>query len=279
MNRFTRLAVLTVVCTLAVAVSAARAQGEPAKDNPSVPRFPGMAMESGRATDFDGYDFQITADGATRRIEGKSWEFTYVLQAGARQPSELEVLRNYANQFVSRGGKVIFQTADASQSTMKMPLGGGERWLSLTVNNGGEQIMMRIIETAPMVQKVEFSADEMAQQVAATGKVILRGILFDTARSDIKAESAPILDEVAAMMTQSAAVKFRIDGHTDNVGGKPANLALSRARAASVKAALISRGIDAARLTSEGFGDTQPVADNATAEGRTQNRRVELVKQ
>ncbi len=277
MSRFPRGAVLIVICTWALAVTTPRAQE--AQDNPGVPRFPGMEIEYGRATDFDGHDFQITAAGETQRVEGKSWEFTYALRPGARSPSPLEIVRNYGNQFVKHGGKVVFQTADATMATMKMPLGGGERWLSLVVNNGGEQILMRIIETAPMTQKLEVSAAEMVQQIADTGKVILRGILFDTAKSDIKPESAAILDEVAVMMKQSAAVKFRIDGHTDNVGAKPANLALSRARAAAVRAALISRGIDATRLTSEGFADAQPVADNATAEGRAQNRRVELVKQ
>ena len=62
------------------------------------------------------------------------------------------------------------------------------------------------------------------------------------------------------------------------MGNKTANLTLSRGRAASVKTALVSRGIDAGRLTSDGLGDTQPVAANATEEGRQQNRRVELIK-
>jgi outer membrane protein OmpA-like peptidoglycan-associated protein len=281
MSRFSRVAVLGVVCTFVLAITPARAQDEPAKDNPGVPRFPGMLMESGSSTDFDGFDFQTHVDGATQRVEGKSWSFTYALPPGARRGSPLEITRNYANQFTARGGKVLFQLPDASMSTMRMPLGtgGAERWLALTVNNEGEQVMMRIIETAAMKQKVEFSADEMAEQVASTGKVILRGILFDTAKSDIKPESAPVLDEVAAMMKQNAAVRFRIDGHTDNVGSTPANIALSRARAASVKTALITRGVEAARLSSDGFGDAQPVADNATEDGRAQNRRVELVKQ
>lgn len=254
-------------------------QDEPAKDNPSVPRFPGMVMESGRATDFSGYEFPVSADGKTQRAEGKSWEFTYNLKEGARHPSPLEVVRNYANQFTARGGKVLYQLPDATEATMMMPLGGGQRWLHLIINNDGEQILMSIIETAAMAQKVEFSADQIAAQVAATGRIALRGILFDTAKTAIKAESNGLLDEVAGMMKKDAAVKFRVEGHTDNVGAKPANLTLSRGRAAAVKAALESRGIATNRLTSEGFGDTQPVASNDTEDGRSQNRRVELVKQ
>ena len=70
-----------------------------------------------------------------------------------------------------------------------------------------------------------------------------------------------------------------VEGHTDNVGAKAANLTLSTGRAAAEKTALIARGIEAARLTRDGLGDTTPVADNATDNGRRQNRRGELVKQ
>jgi OmpA-OmpF porin, OOP family len=276
MPSFKRFAVL-LVCTFAICSLSARAQDpEEAKDHPSVPRFPGMSMSSGTETDFDAFEFRISADETTRRVEGKSWEFQYNLKEGARHASPLEISRNYANQFTARGGKVIFQAADASITSMMMPLGSGERWMQIQTN--GDAIIMNIIETAAMVQKVEFSADELAEQVVSTGRVVLHGILFDTAKTEIKPESNPVLDEVATMMKRSAALKFRIEGHTDNVGAKAANLTLSKGRAASVKTALVARGVDAARLTSEGLGDTQPVGSNATDEGRQQNRRVALVK-
>lgn len=278
MTRFRRVHLLLLCATLTLTSAPLLGQDEPAKDNPSVPRFPGMVMEFGRATDFDAFEFPISGDGKTQRAEGKSWEFTYNLKEGARQPSPLEVVRNYANQFSARGGKVLYQLPDATEATMMMPLGAGQRWLHLLINNGGEQILMNIIETAAMEQKVEFSADQIAAQVAATGRITLRGILFDTAKTDIRPESNTLLDEVAGMMRKSADVRFQVEGHTDNVGNKASNLTLSRGRAASVKAALESRGIAADRLGSEGFGDTRPVASNDTEEGRSQNRRVELVR-
>ena len=256
----------------------ARAQDEPAKDHPSVPRFPGMAMESGSNTDFDSFEFQL-GDEKSKTVEGKSWQFTYQLKDGARQPSPLEVVRNYSNQFKARGGRVLYQEPGNSEVTMMRPLGAGERWLHLYVNNNGSQIMMAIIETAAMRQKVEFSADEMAQQLESGGILTLRGILFDTGKAEIKAESGPLVDEIAAMLKTSATLRLRIQGHTDNVGAKAANLTLSRDRAAAVMAALVTRGIEVGRLAATGFGDTKPVADNGTGEGRQQNRRVEFVKQ
>ena len=69
---------------------------------------------------------------------------------------------------------------------------------------------------------------------------------------------------------------IRVEGHTDNVGDDGFNLTLSRNRAAEVMAYLVDQGVDAGRLTSEGFGDTQPIADNETEEGRATNRRVEF---
>jgi len=138
---------------------------------------------------------------------------------------------------------------------------------------------MAIIETAEMKQKLEFSADEMAGQLAASGTVTLYGLLFDTGKTEIQPASNALLDEVANLLKQDISLKLKISGHTDNVGGKAANLTLSRGRAAAVLAALVSRGVGADRLTADGFGDTKPVADNAADEGRRKNRRVELAKQ
>jgi outer membrane protein OmpA-like peptidoglycan-associated protein len=80
------------------------------------------------------------------------------------------------------------------------------------------------------------------------------------------------------LLNADAGLKLRVEGHTDNVGGKAANQALSDQRAAAVVAWLASHGVTKARLAAQGFGDTKPVADNATEEGRAKNRRVELVR-
>jgi outer membrane protein OmpA-like peptidoglycan-associated protein len=89
-----------------------------------------------------------------------------------------------------------------------------------------------------------------------------------------------VLKEIAGTMKQHDDLKLLIEGHTDNVGSAASNLALSDARAAAVKAALVGEfGIAADRLTTKGLGDTKPAVPNTTSEGRAQNRRVELVKQ
>lgn len=111
------------------------------------------------------------------------------------------------------------------------------------------------------------------------GRVATQGILFDTGSDRIKPESFGTLKQIGDMLKEHADLKLMIEGHTDNVGNSTANDALSHKRAAAVKQALASQfGVDAGRLTSTGFGDTKPAVPNTTAEGRQQNRRVELVK-
>jgi outer membrane protein OmpA-like peptidoglycan-associated protein len=124
------------------------------------------------------------------------------------------------------------------------------------------------------------NADAMAKAIAEKGKITLYGIQFDFNQANIKPESEPVLKEVGSLLQNQADLKLRVEGHTDNVGKPAYNLNLSKKRAESVKAYLVQNfNIDAARLTTEGFGDTRPIAKNDTEQGRAQNRRVELAKQ
>jgi outer membrane protein OmpA-like peptidoglycan-associated protein len=108
---------------------------------------------------------------------------------------------------------------------------------------------------------------------------ILEQVHFDTAKATIKADSFELLNDVATVLKDNPQItKIRVEGHTDNVGNKKKNLKLSQDRAKSVMDHLVQKGgVAADRLVSEGFGDTQPVADNKTKEGKALNRRVEFV--
>ena len=124
------------------------------------------------------------------------------------------------------------------------------------------------------------SASEMGQSLTATGKVAVYGILFDTNKADIKAESKASLEQIGALLKQQGSLKLHVVGHTDNVGNLPANLDLSKRRADAVASAL-SRdyGIARDRLTANGVASLAPVASNASDAGKAKNRRVELVLQ
>ncbi len=114
-------------------------------------------------------------------------------------------------------------------------------------------------------------------ELSASGKVITQGILFDVNSDRLRPESTPTLMDIARMLSEHADLRIRIEGHTDNTGTDAVNQSLSEKRAAAVKAWLVqTQGIDAGRLESAGRGAQQPVAPNDTAEGRQENRRVEL---
>lgn len=100
---------------------------------------------------------------------------------------------------------------------------------------------------------------------------------FDTAKSDIRAADAAEVNEVAATLTKYSTTKIRIAGYADARGNDEANMALGKARADSVKAALITQGVDGTRIATVSGGETDPVDTNATAGGRFENRRTELV--
>ena len=130
------------------------------------------------------------------------------------------------------------------------------------------------------IRVAESDTDVLYDALANKGRWATQGILFATGKAELQPESRPVLKEIAATLKQHADLKILIEGHTDNVGSAPANLTLSDARAAAVKAALVAEyGADGARITTKGFGDTKPSAPNTSAEGRAQNRRVEIVKQ
>ncbi len=109
-------------------------------------------------------------------------------------------------------------------------------------------------------------------------KIVTHGINFDVDKSSIKPESMGALNAIKGILTENPSIRFEIGGHTDNSGGAAHNATLSQQRAEAVKSQLVTMGIDPGRLTTKGFGDTKPLSDNSTSEGRANNRRVEFIR-
>ena len=102
------------------------------------------------------------------------------------------------------------------------------------------------------------------------------GVYFDTNKSSVKGTSAQTLDKLAEILKEYPKTNILVEGHTDSAGPEEYNWDLSRRRAESVTNYLVNKGIDKSRFTTKWYGETQPKATNETAEGKAQNRRVEL---
>ena len=273
-----------VFVLLATSATAAEPKDAPAcvgKDHPLFTRMPGYYLGTGSTCKERQFAREVFATSNEQKkrmdkaVEGHWYEFEYHWRGQGPSPSGLQVGRNYANAATAAGGEVMFQDSYGA-TTVRFVGGGKETWAA--VKTGGSQLRLRIVEVEGMKQDILANAEALKGGLATNGHVELKGIFFDTGKSDLKPESEPALAEVEKLLKAQPALAMWVVGHTDSVGGVDPNLALSQARATAVVKALVEqRGIDAARLASFGAGPFAPVATNATDEGRARNRRVELV--
>lgn len=145
-------------------------------------------------------------------------------------------------------------------------------------------------ESAPVVAAAEPEPAYVAPPAAAPAayvapvarapqKMALEGVNFDFDKATLRQEDIAIIDKDVADLDKWGNVNIEVAGHTDSRGSDQYNMKLSQRRAETVRTYLISKGIAADRLTAKGYGESQPIADNATDEGRFKNRRVELIEQ
>jgi len=138
--------------------------------------------------------------------------------------------------------------------------------------------------SAPVLNVVKISVPSTSRRIevdlSRNGRATVYGIYFDFGSARVKDESESVLRQIADVMTTNDSWTLRVEGHTDNIGGDAYNLELSRSRAAAVRELLIRKfNISPSRLQAVGFGASRPKDTNDTLEGRTRNRRVELVKE
>lgn len=252
---------------------------------------------------------------SSKKLEGRLTRLSYVAPEGR---SSLEILRNYQQELQSAGFETLFegdhQTLGAMFGThtyqslgqifayspnkelfwaarRSTPQGDQHIALYVTEFEGGFDSRVEIprgraiaqldfLESKSMEQRmVLVKAEEMSRSISDTGRIALYGIYFDFNKDDIKPESGPTLEEVARLLRSNPTQRLLVVGHTDSVGGMDLNMDLSRRRAEAVVRNLSGQhGIDPARLVPAGVGYLCPVASNRAEEGRTKNRRVELVE-
>jgi len=278
----TILAVSPLVLSLSTLMAAVPvATGKDVKgsrDHPLFNRMQGFHISVYEEKAFDRYEF-IVGPKQTKAAEGHTYRITYWLDQGdGPLPSAIQTIRNHQNAIKKIGGAVVYDDG-RYQTVMRVTQGGKEIWVDLTALINGNRYDLVIVEQEAMTQEIVATAEAWKNDLASAGHVAIYGITFDTDKAVIKPESAPVLAEMAKLLSGNPALNVFIVGHTDNTGTYEHNMQLSQERAKAVVSTLVTQhGIVAARLTAVGVGPVAPVASNDTEEGRAKNRRVELVK-
>jgi len=311
-NSYLRLASFgfaAVAFSYAVAPVLAQAREvEGSHDHPLLSRYPGsviirydesefdeLLVPVGPATDIDQFE-------ATERAEGKTTRITYEMDTSH---STLEVLQSYRDALAKAGLEIVYSCAveacgnhlyfqnlerpfiihkDHRYLAAKGTLPQGTAWVSVRVYRTARgdppvRAMVNIAELGRLEEDLIIAdAAAMARDLEQHGHVALYGIYFDTDKAEIQPQSDESLREMASLLQDNPRLEVFIVGHTDGMGTVAHNMDLSQRRAEAVVAALVARGVERPRLEARGVGPFAPVASNHNEDGRTLNRRVELVE-
>ena len=208
-------------------------------------------------------DFMITAAGGVR-IERVERIPSHVAAAAGLTDVDRNRLREGLGHFYSR---------PVSTYLIKRPT--REVWVHFTsFDSGGSLLMAETSEFVPEARLL--SGLDLRDRLISDGSVNVE-INFESGQAVVLAQSIPQIDQIAELLRLDPVLSLSVNGHTDDQGSAERNLELSTRRAEVVARLLVQRGIDEGRLRTHGFGQARPVADNDSAQGRAQNRRVELV--
>ncbi len=250
-----------------------------------------------KEANFDRYEFY---DGVKLiPVEGRLVSF----KAKGKDAAFFEVQKTYERLVKDLGGVTVFEGKGQSLTDNKLKFSDGRHraryWLEkdemgvYMVRLPDREIWVEAYHPYPVdnndywltvVEKKTLDprakllgAEEMKTALDTAGHIALY-INFDTDKTSIKPDAAPAIAEIVKLMNSNPGLKITVEGHTDNVGAPARNQTLSEGRAAAVVGSLMAQGVAMDRMTPKGFGQTKPIADNGTEDGRAKNRRVELVK-
>jgi len=285
---------------LAASPVVAQPDTEGCTDHPLFNRLPHTHIIDCERSQFDLRRYPTGApigdDNATTPVdvEGAVYWVSYELDDGQTPASGLQIRRNFEAALKKAGGTIegtypgwckaqydpegmprMGNGCTSDGLTGRITTGGKETWLFLQAGDDGSY---QLTFTERQAMKQEIAANQLADQLQRDGFVTL-SVNFDSGTATIRPDSARVLDDAAAALQLAAGLRVEVAGHTDSSGTPEGNLKLSQERAEAVRGALVARGVPAARLTAKGYGQTVPIADNRTEEGRAKNRRVELVRQ
>lgn len=165
------------------------------------------------------------------------------------------------------------QTDDAGHYLVTLPLG---KDYAFSINRKGYLFYSDQFLMSGLPPDTTYEKNIALQPLELNASVVLKNIFFDVNKAELKPASQTELDRLIQLLNENPALKIEISGHTDNAGKPSDNLVLSNNRAKAVVGYLVSKNIAAARLVAKGYGETKPIADNKTEEGKAMNRRTEI---
>lgn len=297
-----------IVLTLLIAGTSNLAGAATIEDHPLIKPYPGSTATSRKNEGFSEYKVVVGLDqkGKTDDEIIKSiavtGELTRLAYENPKDRSPLEIFTNYKEALQGAGFKILFECADsgcgpswASSRWGRVNgmryVGSEMRYLAARRQRPGEEsyVALSIIKLRHQIdvlQRTEMerglvvvTAEALKQGFAAEGKAVLDGVVFDHDKATIKPESKPALDTIGKFLKENPNLKAFIVGHTDMVGAFDYNMKLSQQRAQAVVDALVKDyGVAAGRLSPHGVGSLSPVSTNRSEQGKSSNRRVEMVE-
>jgi outer membrane protein OmpA-like peptidoglycan-associated protein/tetratricopeptide (TPR) repeat protein len=215
----------------------------------------------------DIYTFELRDDirpAKTLWVKGKVFD----KKTSKGLPSAIELTDLASQEVLSK-----VQTDETGNYLVTLPIG---KDYAFNVNRKGYLFFSDNFSLSQRAPDSTYHIDIPLQPLEANASIVLKNIFFGSKEFSLKPESTSELDKLFVLLRDNPTIRIQISGHTDNVGKPQDNLTLSNNRAQAVVKYLVSKGIDQQRLSFKGFGETVPVADNATEEGRAQNRRTEM---
>lgn len=198
------------------------------------------------------------------------WVKGNVFDAKTKQglPSAVELINLSSAQTISK-----VQTDEEGNYLITLPTG---KDYAFNVNRKGYLFYSENFSLKTSGNDTTYTINIPLIPIEVNASVVLKNVFFDVNKAELKPESMIELDKVVQLMKDNPTLKIEINGHTDNVGKPADNLTLSNNRAKAVINYFLYKGVAADRLSSKGFGETKPVADNTSEQGRAKNRRTEL---
>jgi len=233
-----------------------------------------IALWGWRSCGSDAGNIADKAVNTTKNVTSKAAEATKSVAGKAA-----DATKNAAGAVADGAGKAVDATKDVAGKAVDATKDVAGKAADATKDAAGA-VGSAVKKGADALGFTANSAEATLANSLSSGKaklgdaIALRGVNFATGSANLENSSFKQLDNIQSIMKSYPNLKVKLEGHTDNVGNADKNKTLSNARATAVMNYLVSKGVNKARLSAEGFGDSKPIADNKNPDGRKQNRRV-----